>query len=226
MTLALAYDIDAIRGERPPDPEGLADAAAAEQRARTPRRSCCSCARATRSRSRTGTTWCGPGISVVTPNPKTSGGARWNYLAAWGYALSSRTATRRRRATFVAQALSERAGARFRRPRLDDDVRAARASATCWWPGRTRRCWRSRSSARASSRSSCRRSRFWPSRRSRWWTRSSTGAARARWRRPTSSSCTRPRAGDRREALLPSAVRGGPRRYAKQFPELRPVHDR
>jgi sulfate transport system substrate-binding protein len=28
-----------------------------------------------------------PGISVVTPNPKTSGGARWNYLAAFGYAL-------------------------------------------------------------------------------------------------------------------------------------------
>jgi sulfate/thiosulfate transport system substrate-binding protein len=30
-----------------------------------------------------------PGISVVTPNPKTSGGARWNYLAAWGYALKA-----------------------------------------------------------------------------------------------------------------------------------------
>ena len=28
-----------------------------------------------------------PGTRVVTPNPKTSGGARWNYLAAWGYAL-------------------------------------------------------------------------------------------------------------------------------------------
>jgi sulfate/thiosulfate transport system substrate-binding protein len=28
-----------------------------------------------------------PGISVVTPNPKTSGGARWNYLAAWAFAL-------------------------------------------------------------------------------------------------------------------------------------------
>jgi len=27
------------------------------------------------------------GIEVITPNPKTSGGARWNYLAAWGYAL-------------------------------------------------------------------------------------------------------------------------------------------
>ena len=30
-----------------------------------------------------------PGVAVVTPNPKTSGGARWNYLAAWGYALKS-----------------------------------------------------------------------------------------------------------------------------------------
>ena len=28
-----------------------------------------------------------PGVQIVTPNPKTSGGARWNYLAAWGYAL-------------------------------------------------------------------------------------------------------------------------------------------
>src|SRR5262249_51239515 len=27
-----------------------------------------------------------PGIQVITPNPKTSGGARWNYLAAWAYA--------------------------------------------------------------------------------------------------------------------------------------------
>src|SRR5437870_10621234 len=28
-----------------------------------------------------------PGVSVITPNPKTGGGARWNYLSAWGYAL-------------------------------------------------------------------------------------------------------------------------------------------
>jgi len=28
-----------------------------------------------------------PGVSIITPNPKTSGGARWNYLGAWGYAL-------------------------------------------------------------------------------------------------------------------------------------------
>jgi sulfate/thiosulfate-binding protein len=30
-----------------------------------------------------------PGVSVIMPNPKTSGGARWNYLAAWGYALKN-----------------------------------------------------------------------------------------------------------------------------------------
>ncbi|HEY9132133.1 MAG TPA: sulfate ABC transporter substrate-binding protein, partial [Dyella sp.] len=29
-----------------------------------------------------------PGVQVITPNPKTSGGARWNFLAAWGYALT------------------------------------------------------------------------------------------------------------------------------------------
>src|SRR5580765_7199354 len=28
-----------------------------------------------------------PGIEIITPNPKTSGGARWNYLAAWAFAL-------------------------------------------------------------------------------------------------------------------------------------------
>ena len=28
-----------------------------------------------------------PGVEIITPNPKTSGGARWNYMAAWGYAL-------------------------------------------------------------------------------------------------------------------------------------------
>jgi len=30
-----------------------------------------------------------PGVQIVTPNPKTSGGARWNYLAAWGFALKN-----------------------------------------------------------------------------------------------------------------------------------------
>ena len=55
VTLALAYDIDAIANS------GLID------------KDWPDLARA--------------GIEVITPNPKTSGGARWNYLAAWGYAL-------------------------------------------------------------------------------------------------------------------------------------------
>jgi len=33
-----------------------------------------------------------PGVSVITPNPKTSGGARWNYLAAWEFARRKRAA--------------------------------------------------------------------------------------------------------------------------------------
>ena len=30
-----------------------------------------------------------PGKVLIAPNPKTSGGARWNYLAAWGFALKA-----------------------------------------------------------------------------------------------------------------------------------------
>src|ERR1700720_4153250 len=43
-----------------------------------------------------------PGISVITPNPKTSGGARWNYLAAWAYASEKNNADENKIKTFVA----------------------------------------------------------------------------------------------------------------------------
>jgi sulfate/thiosulfate transport system substrate-binding protein len=42
-----------------------------------------------------------PGVSVVTPNPKTSGGARWNYLAAWGYALERANGDQAKARAFV-----------------------------------------------------------------------------------------------------------------------------
>ena len=42
-----------------------------------------------------------PGIEVITPNPKTSGGARWNYLAAWGYALKQPGGDDAKAETFV-----------------------------------------------------------------------------------------------------------------------------
>ncbi len=41
------------------------------------------------------------GVEVVTPNPKTSGGARWNYLAAWGYALKQPGGTEQTAKDFV-----------------------------------------------------------------------------------------------------------------------------
>jgi len=44
-----------------------------------------------------------PGIGVITPNPKTSGGARWNYLAAWAYALKQPGGTEASAKDFVAK---------------------------------------------------------------------------------------------------------------------------
>ena len=66
------------------------------------------------------------GVEVITPNPKTSGGARWNYLAAWAYAHE---AVRRRRGQDQGvrrRHLQARSGARYGRPRLDHDLRPAR----------------------------------------------------------------------------------------------------
>jgi|SRR5690554_2460650 len=42
-----------------------------------------------------------PGITVITPNPKTSGGARWNYLAAWGYELKRNGGDQQKAKEFV-----------------------------------------------------------------------------------------------------------------------------
>jgi sulfate/thiosulfate-binding protein len=44
-----------------------------------------------------------PGVSVITPNPKTSGGARWEYLAAWGYALKKNANSDAAAKNFVTQ---------------------------------------------------------------------------------------------------------------------------
>ena len=44
-----------------------------------------------------------PGLSVITPNPKTSGGARWAYLAAWGYALKKSGGDQAKARAFVTE---------------------------------------------------------------------------------------------------------------------------
>ncbi|HEY6837363.1 MAG TPA: sulfate ABC transporter substrate-binding protein [Geobacteraceae bacterium] len=59
-----------------------------------------------------------PGVKVITPNPKTSGGARWNYLAAWGYALKQKGGNETKAKEFV--------GKLFRNvPVLDSGARGA-----------------------------------------------------------------------------------------------------
>jgi sulfate transport system substrate-binding protein len=59
-----------------------------------------------------------PGVKVITPNPKTSGGARWNYLAAWGYALKQPGGSDVKAREFVAQLFKQV-------PVLDSGARAA-----------------------------------------------------------------------------------------------------
>ena len=44
-----------------------------------------------------------PGVAVITPNPKTSGGARWNYLGAWGYALKKSGGDESKARDFIAK---------------------------------------------------------------------------------------------------------------------------
>ncbi|MDT3670356.1 MAG: sulfate ABC transporter substrate-binding protein [Aromatoleum sp.] len=44
-----------------------------------------------------------PGVQIITPNPKTSGGARWNYLAAYGYALKKPGGDEAKARAFIAE---------------------------------------------------------------------------------------------------------------------------
>lgn len=87
VTLALAYDIDAIATS------GLI---ASDWQSRLPGNSCpytstiVLLVRAGNPKQIRDWNDLGrEGVEVITPNPKTSGGARWNYLAAWGYALET-----------------------------------------------------------------------------------------------------------------------------------------
>ena len=140
VTLALAYDIDAIAEQ--------ARLLPADWQKRLPHNSCpytSTIVFLVRKGNPKGIKdWSDlvkPGVEVITPNPKTSGGARWNYLAAWAYALKKELGDLGRlsdpgQATQVAAAETEgaavcdrtvptRAGARFGCPWLDEYLRAA-----------------------------------------------------------------------------------------------------
>lgn len=64
-----------------------------------------------------------PGVTVITPNPKTSGGARWNYLAAYGYALNKYNGDKEKAQTYL-KTLYEQV------PLLDTASRAAATTFT------------------------------------------------------------------------------------------------
>ena len=92
-----------------------------------------------------------PGISVITPNPKTSGGARWNYLAGWAWALKQPGGSDTTARGYIRKLYGEV-------PVLDTGARGSTTTfgerrATSGSRGRPKRSWRSRSWALTSSRS-------------------------------------------------------------------------
>jgi sulfate transport system substrate-binding protein len=101
VTLALAYDIDAVAES------GLL---AKDWQKRLPQNSCpytSTIVFLVRKGNPKGIRDWGdlvkPGVAVITPNPKTSGGARWNYLAAWAWALKQPGGNEQKARDFVAQ---------------------------------------------------------------------------------------------------------------------------
>ncbi len=116
VTLALAYDIDAIadqgliardwRGRLPNAASPFTSTSVLAVRKGNPRN-----IRDWSDLARTG-------VAVVTPNPKTSGGARWNYLAAWGYALRKHGNDESKARAFLAALYANV-------PILESDARAA-----------------------------------------------------------------------------------------------------
>ena len=59
-----------------------------------------------------------PGVQIITPNPKTSGGARWNYLAAWGPALKQKDGSEAKARAYITELFK-------RVPVLDSGARGA-----------------------------------------------------------------------------------------------------
>ncbi len=146
------------------------------------------------------------GVSVITPNPKTSGGARWNYCWPMGaYGLKIFKGDEAKTRNFVT--------ALFRNvPVLDTGARGAtttfvqRGIGDVLLAWKTRRSCRSRSSARTSSTSSCPRCRSWPNHRWRWSTGTWTSTAPERSRRPTCSTCTRRKGSASRPSTITARV--------------------
>ena len=123
------------------------------------------------------------GVEVITPNPKSSGGARWNFLAAWAWALEkhggTRPGLRNSCPNFSGTFRCWTAAPGARRP-----LSSSAALATCCSRGKTRPSWPSRNWVPTSSKSSCLPSLFVRSRRSQSSTPMSMPRERGKWRQP------------------------------------------
>ena len=155
-------------------------------------------------------------VKVIFPNPKTSGNARYTYLAATAYAKETFDNDESQGEGVRHQALRQRAGVRHRRPRRDHHLRRARdrrrADHLRVRDARHRQGIR-RGQVRASSR---RRSACSPSSRSRSSTRWSTSKRLARRRQGLSRLPLHPgRPEDRRRERQPRQRRGGGRRSSR-----------
>jgi hypothetical protein len=216
VTLALAYDIDEIAERGMIAPTGRSGCRTTARP--TPAPSSSWCGRETRRACATGGPGAGSGVSVITPNPKTSGGARWNYLAAWAWALRQPGGSDATAEQALGAALPQCARAGHRRARLHHHLRPARqGDVLLAWENEAHLAFEEFGAT--SSRSSIRRSPSWPSRRSRWWTGTSTGAAPGPWRRPISNHLyTAGGPGAGREAFLPPAGRRRPGGRGDRFP--------
>ncbi len=134
-----------------------------------------------------------PGVEVITPNPKTSGGARWNYLAAWGYALKQpggNDDTARELVNKIYENVKV----------LDTGVRGSLTTFAQRGIGDVLIAWENeaylatRELGPDNSRSSLRRCPFLPNLRWPWWTGSWTSTARAKSRPRIWNISTRPKA--------------------------------
>jgi sulfate/thiosulfate-binding protein len=125
-----------------------------------------------------------PGVSVITPSPKTSGGARWNYLAAWAWALQQPGATDATAEAFVKQLYHNV-------PVLDSGARGATVTFVQRGIGDVLLAWENEACLALKELGPAKfdivapSSVSWRSRRSASWTRTSTSTARARSPRNT-----------------------------------------
>lgn len=162
-------------------------------------------------------------VQIVTPNPKTSGGARWNYLAAWAWANEEFKGDQDKIKAYVGEFTS---APRFSTPApvAPRSPSHSARSVTCCWPGKTRPISPARNSALTLSISSCRRSRSLPNRRSPWLTPMLTPRAPARRRKPICNTSIPTRARIlRRSTSTARQPRRGLQDLLKQLPDIKLV---